>query len=339
MREILARFKDYPVWGFKQPLAGLVWPIYANVLNEMGVEPQFVVCVRHPLEAQASELAIQYPSGGREMANLSGGMWLNYTLGAFEAAAESPVTVVPFSRFLHEPGPFLKRIVENQGKWKPSESQWADALASVIPENRHHFGEPSALAEFPALVGDTFRFCESGAEDTEVRAALVAEFRAWREMLAPPALSGTQMGFAWKVEGEAKSAVEPFLPAGDWQTISIRIPAPPRTELHGVLYNKPCRVWIRRCVFRTGREQSDAQLRAGPGSSLTPLQGMFRLDGAYEARQIMLNTPPRPGPYSLEMEFLLESGLPLVDDSVARAAERLYECTARQAMLRRGVHA
>jgi hypothetical protein len=339
LQDLLRQFLGHRVWGFKQPLAALVWPIYARVLSDMGLEPQFVLCVRHPAEAHASGLELQYPAGGRQVTpigNLSGGVWLNYTLGALEAADSSPKTVVPFSSFLREPGLFLRRIVENQEHWEPSDSQWAAALSGVHAENRHHFEESASLESFPEIVGETYRFCESGARDEVAGKALVAEFRAWREMLAPPRLSGTQIGFAWKVGQETKSAVQPFLPTGDWQTVSIRIPAPPRTELHGVLYNQPCRVWVRRCVFSSGTEQTAVQLRPGPGSSLAPLEGIVRLDGAYEPRQIMLNTPPHPGKYTLEMEFLLESGTPIVNDSVARGAQRLQECSARQASLRKG---
>jgi hypothetical protein len=103
----------------------------------------------------------------------------------------------------------------------------------------------------------------------------------------------------------------------------------PQTLVNGLLYNKPCRVWIRRAHFKVRDQEFPVKFTSGPGSSLSVYQGMIRLDGAYESQQLSLVTPSEPGPYELEMDLLLESGLAISVESTVRIASRLHECAAK----------
>ena len=335
---LVEKFRGRLLWGFKQPMASLLEPIYSAVFTELGLSPQYVVCVRNPIEIQASEADWKYQPGGRQMAPLGAhaiGAWLRYTLGALEAAGERPLTIIHYSSFLENPRPFLFDIVEKQGSSAPSEQQWSEALSCVRPDMRRQNSSGKSLGEYPSIVRETLAYCASSKFDATRQSALVKEFNGWLDMLEPPRLSGTRLGFAWKGGNAIQSVQEPFLPAGDWQTVRLEINAEPLTELNGLFYNKPCRVWIKRCVFIHEGGETAASIYSGPGSHLTSFEGTYRLEGAYEARQISLATPAAKGPYTLEIEFLLESGSQIINDSASRIAGRLHECAARRHTLER----
>ena len=180
-------------------------------------------------------------------------------------------------------------------------------------------------------MAETHSLCRdlaSGARGDERIGVLAEEFEGWRAMLAPPGNPGTQVGFAWHEHGCAQVAQKPFLPSGDWQTVRVPIPAPAATEVFGLLYGRPCRVWIRRCEWSSGGGREPVKLRAGPGSVLRHEFGVVRLDGSVEPGQIHLRTPVSPGPYELEIEFLLEASPQITLESVNRLTGRLQECLA-----------
>jgi len=256
-------------------------------------------------------------------------------LGSLEWARSRPLSIVPYAGFLEDSSRYLSDIVAKHGGISPSDNQWSEALASVRPGLRRQASRENDLANYPSLIGETLDYCTSSVHDERRHAALLAEFESWLEILEPPRLSGTRIGFAWTQGGEIYSVQEPYLPIGDWQTVRLQVAAPARTELHGLFYSKACRVWIRRCVFLHGSGETAAQLTPGPGSNLAQINGIQRLEGAYEARQISLSTPSGPGPFTLEIEFLLESGTQIVNDAASRISSRLHECASKRAVVER----
>ena len=331
-------FKDQAIWGFKQPLACLLAPIFQSVIDDLGLKPQYVVCVRNPLEIQASEAAWAYGSGVRQMAPLGTravGAWLNYTLGALRAVQHSPNTVVPFTKFVDDPDSYLRRIVSNRDGWSPTKGQWMDAMASIKQGLKHKVAPTDEFDHLPQLVKRLFEWCNGVTQIRSELQEMIEEFESWQAMLAPQALGGTKLGLAWRHRGDVQSVQEPFIPSGEWQSVKLTIDAPPRTPLNGLLYNQACRIWIRRMNFRSGSRESGVQLLPGPGSSLAELDGILRLEGAYEPRQINLITPDYRGPYELDLEFLLESGLEIANDAAGRICGRLQQCEARRIDLER----
>ena len=194
-----------------------------------------------------------------------------------------------------------------------------------------------SLAGLPTLIREAVSSVGALGRDEEDAAGRVQtvldEFRLWKSMLAPPGNPGTQVGFAWVERGIVQTAQAPFLPSGDWQTVRLKVPAPPHTLISGLLYARPCRVWLRRCRWHSRTGVQEARPVAGPGSHVTEAPGVTRLDGVYESQQLSLRTPSLPGPYELELEMLLEAGPQINVDAAARLAVRLQQCTARRELL------
>ena len=310
-------------------------------MSELGLIPQFVICVRNPVEVMSSEGNWVYAPGGRQLAPFGTkaiGVWMNYTFSALDAARNKDRTIIPYKDFISNPRQFLEQIVDKRMTWKPSESDWDGVSQSVNPALKHHQHGIDSLAAAPDLARKLLEFCEELPADPRILDTLRQEWSMWQTMLAPQKHSGTRIGLAWKTRGQIDSVQIPFLPSGDWQVIRFEFDSPPSTLMNGVLYNKPCRIWIRRAEFLTPNGPVKAKLMAGPGSQLNEINGIVRLDGAYETQQVNVVTPSQPGPHRLEWEILLEAGPQISQDTATRLADRLHQCAARttQFMRQRG---
>jgi hypothetical protein len=305
------RFETGGVAGLHLSSASVLSPVYEDVFVELGVSPHYVVCVQEP--------PVEEPKLGA---------WLRQTLGALELARGGDFTVVLSSEFSRDPVSCLRRIVGAHPDLNPSEEQWASAVSSARQPVPLLNPGPVGEREYPDLVVRLLAALEQGTADF---GSLIDEFNLWREMLAPPGNPGTQFGLAWFDKGVVQTAQVPFLPSGDWQSIRLAIDAPAGTLSSGLMYGRPCRVWIRRVTWSPGGEP--ARLVSGPGSHLQEVGDGWRLDGAYESSQISVRTPLREGPYQLELEFLLEAGLQITVSTAQRLAGRIHQCVARHASL------
>jgi hypothetical protein len=336
LRKTLAkRIGSQNRWGIKQPMASLLLPIYQEVFQDLALSPHYVLCVRDPLDFPELPLKWNREAGSRWIPPLGTralGVWLRHTLGALEGAQGARVDVIPFAEFAKEPKPLLERIVSRYPGWSPLVDQRSEATAEVRSVAGDDLvTEPKADA-CPKLVRDTFSACcelSRGEAPEERVGSLIRSFDLWREMLNPPGNPGTQLGFAWFERGVVKVAQAPFLPAGDWQRLDLSVPAPPGTRVSGLLYGRPCRIWIRHCSWSSPWGRVPAKLEAGPGSRCSEVGGLQLLEGAYESGQVSVTTPTFTGPYLFEIEFFLEAGPQINVDAANRLSNRLQECVAR----------
>jgi hypothetical protein len=199
-------------WGIFHPEIHRLGPICAAVFAELKLYPKHVIVVDEPGEGDL-------------------GAWLRFTLGCLESVQGAEYVAVPFPTLVADPERWLGWKVELPLTFEGLPFEGSDT--------------------FPRLVTRTWEWCKSGRGEAEL-GAILNEYRGFRAILAPERPGGTKIGFAWKVSGNVRSSQQPFLPSGDWQTLIFPIAAPPGTLINGVLYNKPCRVWIRRAEFRVG---------------------------------------------------------------------------------------
>jgi hypothetical protein len=335
LKDILAKtIRGSRRWGIKLPLASLLTPIFKDVFEEIGASPHYVVCVRSPFGFGMSPIRWAHDPGSRPvppLGDLAMGVWLRHTLGALDAAEEGNLSVVPYEDFIDAPQNFLNLIVEHYPQWMPTKDQWSAAVGHVRAAHRPDSEFSGEATGYPGLVAETLDLCRElgrGERDYRKLRSLIREFDMWRQMLAPPGNPGTQLGFAWTERGEVRVAQVPFLPSGDWQTVRLSITAPPDAEISGLFYGRPCRVWIRRCFWRSSQKQDRPRLIAGPGSQIVESGGLLRLDGSYEPKQVSLKTPHTRGPFELEFEFLLEAGPQISVEAARRLSDRLQQCAA-----------
>ncbi len=321
-------------WAIKQPVTSMVIPLYTDVFNELAIEPHYVICVRNPLECMASESKLDFGDSYRVMASLGEaavGSWLRYTLGAFaDVQGRRHLTVVPYADFLADPDTSLRAIVDEHPDWEPSRQQWVEAMSSIKGDLRHNRVTEQALDSYPALVGRTFRaassFDPSNVEDWRTILGLYREYELWISMMSEPATPPGKLGLAWIEDGRQRISEVRYAPEGSWQTIRLPIDAPPKTVVSGLLYGRPYRAWIRKCVWNIGEKTAPAALRTGLGSSIERAGPLSLLHGVFEPNQIALTTPAGPGPYDLEIEMFLEVG-PFVSEEIAAGLSRkLEEC-------------
>jgi len=330
-RFIKEEFSKGGLWGIKQPLTSLVLPLYNDVFEELGLSPQYVLCVRNPLESMNSESRLDFGEAYRVMASLGKmavGSWLRYTLGSFADATGHPLDVVGYENMLADPRSQLEAVVRRQPDWSPSAEQWESAVGSVQSGLRHNRSTPDDLNAFPGIVRKTYdTVLHLGPSDSrEELFALPREFLAWTNILAEAAPIAGKLGLAWMEDGQPQVAETTYIPTPQWQTVRLTIDAPPRTPVSGLLYGLPCRAWIRRSLWHGGTGSAPATPRCGLGSTLEFADGIYRLDAVFEPDQIRFVTPGGIGPYELELEFLLETSPSISAESAARMARQLDEC-------------
>lgn len=322
-------------WGLKQPVTSLLLPLYREVFSRLGLRPHYVLCLRNPLETMRSEANLDYGDSYRVMAALGDraiGSWLRYTLGPLEDLAGETVTVVPYERLLSDTRDVLQQIVQRHPEWTVGESDWEAAGGSVTPDLRHNQSAVEGLDAYPSLVRRTletvsFAKCEDSGWWSEIE-RLCREFRDMVDLFSEPE-PASKIGLSWFAGSERKVVEVPYDRPSSRQMLSIPVEAPPSTQINGLLVGRPARVWIWRCVWKFGSKEVPARLSAGVASRWTEIYGVPRLDAVLEPGQVMLTTPEEPGPYHLEIEFLVNAGPNTSDDTAAALASRLDRSIAR----------
>lgn len=335
LREFIrGEFSKKGLWGVKQPVTSLVLPLYNDVFDQMNLSPHYVLCVRNPLEAMESEANLDFGDSYRVMPSLGKraiGSWLRYTLGAFAGAAGHKLTVVPYESLLSDPERILRTIVSRDSEWTTTSDMWTEAIESVRRDFRHNRTEIDRLSEFPSLVARTYRtalqFDDTDASKWAEVLSHHEEFRAWVAVMSESEHPSGKLGVAWLDGAKQRIAEIGYNPTGDWQTVRLRIDAPPKTQVSGLLYGWPARIWIRTAIWVGSGTRIPVSLRTGAGSRLSMSGGVYRLDAVYEPNQIVMTTPGALGPYELEFEFLLEAGMAISRSASAQLAEKLEQST------------
>jgi hypothetical protein len=314
-------------WGIKQPVTSLVMPLYNHVFDRLDTRPHYVLCVRNPLETMRSEARLDFGDSYRVMPSLGEraiGSWLRYTLGAFADAAGRPLTVAPYDAMLSDPRRILEKIVAKHSDWTPTAPSWAGAIGSIKGDLRHNRAAVEGLENYPSIVAETLKAAQSFDEDKWAHILeLHREFLAWVEMFAEPAPPAGKLGLAWTDPRGQRVSETGYIPTRDWQSVRLAVDAPPKTNLAGLFYGWPGRIWIRRCVWRDGETVIPARIQTGPASRIWLTGSIHCLETAFEPNQINLATPGAGGPFELEIEFWLEYGEPVSRQAATRLAQSL----------------
>jgi hypothetical protein len=150
---IRSRLAGQPLWAWKDPRTCLVFSLWRDVLNELGVDLCSVFVVRSPLDVANS---LKRRDGMRLGQAL--GLWFNYNLSALQASRALPITFLSYDRLLESWEPELRRCANAlKIPWPEDEQSLDKAMNSFIrPKLRHSQTTLDDLREAPGPVQELY---------------------------------------------------------------------------------------------------------------------------------------------------------------------------------------
>ncbi len=153
LREVLVRevAASGGLWGFKDPRTARFLPLWRELFAEAGVEPVYILAVRHPDGVRASLLARNAAQGMTpERADL---LWLVHNRDILSAVGDRLAAVVDYDSWFADPARTATRLTRVIGLPEPAPA----ALEGFVRQDlRHHAGHrnvsaPLALSLYAAL--------------------------------------------------------------------------------------------------------------------------------------------------------------------------------------------
>jgi hypothetical protein len=143
LKLLRAEFQDKPLWGFKDPRACRLVPLWNGIFDELGVVPGYILVARHPDEVAASLSAC----GGFSY-NQSLLLWLNHMLQAERQTRARHRVLVTFDQILSDWRRQAWKIACALGLSYPrSLEKIGDEIDELLdPSLRHHRVGPVATA-------------------------------------------------------------------------------------------------------------------------------------------------------------------------------------------------
>lgn len=96
---------ETPLWGFKDPRTARLLPFWKPIFENLGLEPRYLICIRHPLSVAHSLTArAEFPL---EKSCL---LWLEHTIAAVTETHGASRIVVDYDLFIENPVRELERV-------------------------------------------------------------------------------------------------------------------------------------------------------------------------------------------------------------------------------------
>ena len=330
---IKKHFAGRGLWGYKDPETTLVLPLVKKALSNLGLKGRYVLCARNPIEVADSEL-----KRIRHDRMLSLGSWMQHVLfGLVQSMGESR-TVIVFDHYLENPRKSLEALVALEPEWKPSEVQWTAAFGSCRKDLVHARSSRDELAELPALIGQTYDLLLEASEDPNAYQrgdfdsrilAIDREYRIWLAMLRLQDPPRGSFRVEWLERQTPKFVKAPFDAKRGWVPISIEFSAPPESDLRISLYQSPGTVWIRNPGIVHGSGRSNLSVSGGQHGQLIDDQGIPWLWPRYGVDQIRARCPKDAGPYRLEMDVFVSTGILATNRMWQGMSEQIDQLMAR----------
>ncbi len=191
-----AEFAGKPLWGFKDPRAARLAPLWLDLAEEAGARARFAIPFRHP-RAVAESLR------QRNGFSIAKGelLWLTHLLEADAATRGFPVCFIDYEAFLEDWRGAAGRLARDLGlAWPvPVEAGAAEIGAFVDPALRHHAGAADGNGSANPWIERAFR--AASAPDAAARA---------RELDAARAdfLDAQRTFFPWRDENARERIIE-----------------------------------------------------------------------------------------------------------------------------------
>ena len=329
-------------WGWKEPATSILLPLYSRAMQEEGVAPRYLICVRHPRSVVSSMMKrfVQTPmeSWSKETKDDLGFeerlmcMWVAYTLSSLKETQGAARQLLCYERYLADPRTYVDRIAQDLIPWQATEEQKAAAAATVKPQLSHaNFKPEEGLEGWPSIIAKTYEFClradkdpqafTQGSFDQEID-VLWTEWLRWRRMIQPPTLPVSQLQITWNLPSGSGQVYERYAPTGGWQIVKCAMAVPSEGVVQVDPYHAPCRIWIKSATWHSGEQRLAAELQQGPGGLLDDVPGMKRLS-IFGPSSLLVKLPAASGTWDLELEMLVHCNEAMLAGMVSALGARL----------------
>lgn len=182
-------FGDQDLLVMKDPRSSILASFWRQALDEIAVDPVYVILVRHPLEVAESLLARN--GSPREKSLL---LWTSYMLAVERDTRDAPRVFVTYSDMLNDWRGVLDRIEAAMGRPLPrrTPSAGVEIERFLSKSHRHHEADVTALDEIPGVwpgAQTTYRWMLEAARgappEPKALAAVEAELDAMERTVGP----------------------------------------------------------------------------------------------------------------------------------------------------------
>jgi len=130
------------IWGFKDPRTAILLPLWQEIFDELQLEPQYILAVRHPGSVAASLSRRDGLSASHSQA-----LWLKTNLDALSHTRNSLRAIVDYDRWFDSGFEQARTVIDSLNLSRfLGEAQISEALDRVIlPRLRHHSSEQQVV--------------------------------------------------------------------------------------------------------------------------------------------------------------------------------------------------
>jgi hypothetical protein len=161
-RIVGAAFAGRALWAWKDPRSCILLDLWKEVLQELEIDLNVVIVVRHPRAVAAS-------LGKRDGFGTGKGyrIWLSHTLAALRSCEGVPTAFIEYDRFLEDPDRHVRRCAEILGL---SRSDEAGAVSSAIrgfvrKDLRHNLAAADYLEALASPVREVYELIRQASEN------------------------------------------------------------------------------------------------------------------------------------------------------------------------------
>lgn len=132
------------LWAWKDPRTCLLLPLWLDILQELGVEVNFVISIRNPLDIANSLLKRNNIPIQKSL-----GIWMNYMISVARWTANSKCILVSYDEFLDDWHQQLFNLSQQLNlPWPENELEFKETMQKFInPQFRHSYSSNDQLKE------------------------------------------------------------------------------------------------------------------------------------------------------------------------------------------------
>jgi len=132
------------VWGFKDPRTARLLPLWKEIVDELGLEPAYVLVSRHPRDCSRS---LQTREGMNPIqAEL---LWLEHTADAIAFTGGKIDAIVEYDRWFDGGFAQAEYLVERLGLAHPGAEELSKMLQTIVSAGLRHSRTTEAVYELP----------------------------------------------------------------------------------------------------------------------------------------------------------------------------------------------